>query len=196
MINYNTYLYFDEDEAIYVGKGKKKRILVHLNRKDMHPFVQRLQKMKREGREPTVRVLPNLTEQRALMTEQLLIAVFGRKDLGTGTLLNLTPGGELPPPVLSGDRNPMRNPETVKRNLEARIKNGTLKRPSAEYSEQASERMKAYYAKGFNSRGGFGKRELTLEYREKMKAAANKRWSQYRLNMAGHNAKNAVTGAR
>lgn len=110
MENCYTYTFWDGDKPIYVGKGTGNRAFDHLKRTDFHPFVHKLRKMKREGREPTVRAITGLTEQRAFMAEKLLIGVFGRRDLGTGTLLNLTPGGESPP-KLFGDKNPMKRPE-------------------------------------------------------------------------------------
>lgn len=82
-------------EYIYVGKGQKQRHLDHLNRTDKHPFVQRLQKMKRSGVEPVIEFLcMDVNEELAFLVEEEAILKFGRKDLKTGTLLNLTAGGE------------------------------------------------------------------------------------------------------
>lgn len=54
MSEFYTYLYIDpsRNEPIYVGMGQKKRVWYHPKRKDIHPFVQRLQKMAREGVQP------------------------------------------------------------------------------------------------------------------------------------------------
>jgi hypothetical protein len=96
---YYCYLYFDPttDQAIYIGKGHANRAFEHLKRKDKHYFVRKIQKLVREGHEPVIKAKTGLTEEQAFMYEKLLIAVFGRHDLGTGTLLNLTNGGENPP---------------------------------------------------------------------------------------------------
>lgn len=97
MTKYYTYLYTDpsRDEPIYVGKGKKDRALVHLKRKGMHPLIQRLAKMKRNGVDPIISLIhEGCTEKQALAFEIFWIAAYGRKDLKKGPLLNLTDGGE------------------------------------------------------------------------------------------------------
>lgn len=96
-MNYYTYIYRDPargNEPFYVGKGKGKRAFFHLTRKDMHPLTQRLAKMARNGVKPDIEIIPALDENHALFMEECLINVVGRKDLGEGTLLNLTDGGE------------------------------------------------------------------------------------------------------
>ena len=82
-MEYYTYAYLREDGTpYYIGKGKgfrlyvKKRI-VPLPSKDRIIYLKR-----------------NLTEQEAIKHEIYMISVYGRKDLGTGILRNLTDGGE------------------------------------------------------------------------------------------------------
>jgi hypothetical protein len=97
MPEFYVYVYRDpsrSNEAIYVGKGRGRRAYDHLARKDKHPFTQRLQLMKRNSIEPDIEILCCNNEGVAFAAEALSIKVFGRKDLGTGTLLNLTDGGE------------------------------------------------------------------------------------------------------
>jgi hypothetical protein len=77
-----TYAYLREDRTpYYVGKGKGKRYLKE------HccpvPSEDRILFLK-----------TGLTEQEAHRHEIYMIAVFGRKDIGTGILRNLTDGGE------------------------------------------------------------------------------------------------------
>ena len=79
-----TYLYLREDGApYYVGKGAGRRAFI---------------KHRHNGMEcpPKERVLvyPAESEAEALETETVLIWYYGRKDLGTGCLRNLTNGGE------------------------------------------------------------------------------------------------------
>ena len=80
-----TYAYLREDRTpYYIGKGEKNRIY---------------KKKKKEIQPPkdTSRIIflkQNLTEEEAFKHEKYMIAVFGRKDLGTGILRNLTDGGE------------------------------------------------------------------------------------------------------
>lgn len=55
-------------------------------------------------------LMDNLTWEQACEKEIEFISIYGRKDLGQGTLVNLTNGGENPP-VLIGINNPMKRIE-------------------------------------------------------------------------------------
>ena len=84
MNNYYTYAYLREDGTpYYIGKGKGKRInnplhnSIHLPPRERRLFLKQ-----------------NLTEEEAFKHEIYMISVFGRKDLGTGILRNMTNGGQ------------------------------------------------------------------------------------------------------
>jgi hypothetical protein len=84
MREYYTYAYLREDGTpYYIGKGKGRRIhlkagrAIHLPPKERRIFLKK-----------------NLTEQEAFKHEVYMIAVFGRRDQGTGILWNFTDGGE------------------------------------------------------------------------------------------------------
>ena len=98
-MDYYVYLYLDpsrNNEPLYIGKGRKRRHLFHLTHKNNHhPFYNRLSYLKNIGVQPTIVFLcKGIDEETALMYEMKFIKQFGRKDLGLGTLLNLTDGGE------------------------------------------------------------------------------------------------------
>jgi hypothetical protein len=84
-MEYYTYAYLREDGTpYYIGKGEKDRIY---------------KKGKGEIRPPkdksrVIFLKQNLTEEESFKHEVYMIAVFGRKDLGTGILRNRTNGGE------------------------------------------------------------------------------------------------------
>ena len=84
MKNYYVYQYLrDDGTPYYIGKGKGNRAYLNgrLTPKPLHEeLIQFIKK--------------NLTEEEAFILERELIAKFGRKDLGTGILRNLTDGGE------------------------------------------------------------------------------------------------------
>ena len=97
---YYTYAYLREDRTpYYIGKGKGNRA-----------YRRRKTDIKPPKDKSRILILKqNLTEQEAFKQEIYMIAVFGRKDLGTGILRNRTNGG-------AGLSNP--SPES----LEKRVK--------------------------------------------------------------------------
>ena len=91
MINtFYTYLWLREDGTpYYVGKGTGRRAYQSNGGRTYHPP------------RDTQRILiqEHLSEEDAFSVEKFLISLYGRLDLGTGILRNLTDGGE-------GVRNP------------------------------------------------------------------------------------------
>lgn len=105
MDNKYIYRYTDpsRNEAIYIGQGTQgarhgstfRRAKSHLKRTDNHPLTHRLQKMAREGVQPIIDILiKGIDKELADLIEIEAIDKYGRKDLGKGTLLNLTNGGD------------------------------------------------------------------------------------------------------
>ena len=80
-----TYAYLREDRSpYYIGKGTGSRIYKITNRKVKPP----------KDKNKVIFLKKNLTEEEAFKHEIYMIAVFGRKDLGTGNLHNRTDGGD------------------------------------------------------------------------------------------------------
>jgi hypothetical protein len=88
MNEYYTYAYLREDGTpYYIGKGKGRRIFSdHMrgNRINLKP----------KDKSKIIFLKQNLTENEAIKHEIYMIAVFGRIDLRTGILHNMTNGGE------------------------------------------------------------------------------------------------------
>jgi hypothetical protein len=83
-MHYYTYAYLREDTTpYYIGKGKGSRI---------YRKTRRIKPPKDKSR--IIFLKQNLTEEEAFKHEIYMIAVFGRIDLGTGILHNMTNGGE------------------------------------------------------------------------------------------------------
>ena len=80
---YYTYAYLREDGTpYYIGRGKGSRVFDVTHRIKVPP------------KERVLFLKQNLTYEEATKHEIYMIAVLGRKDLGTGVLRNLTNGGE------------------------------------------------------------------------------------------------------
>jgi hypothetical protein len=77
----------------YVGKGKGNRDALH---KTHNPFFMRIVAKLRSLREEprVVRWQVGLSEDDAHRLERAYISLFGRRDIGTGVLANMTDGGE------------------------------------------------------------------------------------------------------
>jgi len=85
MNNYYTYAYLREDRTpYYIGKGKGNRAYKKYRTGTRPP----------RDKNRIIFLKQNLTEEEAFKHEVYMIAVFGRKDLGTGILHNRTDGGE------------------------------------------------------------------------------------------------------
>ena len=82
---YYTYAYLREDKTpYYVGKGKGRRVYLKHQKGISVP----------KDKTRIIFLKQNLTEEEAFKHEIYMIAVFGRKDLGTGILRNKTNGGD------------------------------------------------------------------------------------------------------
>lgn len=100
-------------------------------------------------------LLENLTWEQACEKEKEFIALYGRKDLGTGTLVNMTDGGE-------GNLNP---PESIRKKISAAHKG----KPSHRLNKPLTEAHKKNIS---NALKGVSK---SKEHVEKNKTAAKNR---------------------
>ena len=102
MDNFYTYAYLREDGTpYYVGKGKGLRAYGKRSKGVKPP----------KDKERILILKKRLSEQEAFRHEIYMIAVFGRKDLGTGILRNRTDGGEGPSGVIQSEEHRQKNRE-------------------------------------------------------------------------------------
>jgi hypothetical protein len=121
MNNYYTYAYLREDGTpYYIGKGKKYRAY------ESHRHIK-----VPKDKNKILFLKQNLTEDESFNHEKYMIAVLGRKDLGTGILRNLTDGGE-------GTSGCFPSEETRKKLSESRIgeKNHNYGKPRSEETKK------------------------------------------------------------
>ena len=84
-IRFYTYAYLRVDRTpYYIGKGKGNRAYKKEKGEIKPP----------KDKSRIIFLKQNLTEEEAFKHEKYIIAVFGRKDLGTGILHNKTDGGD------------------------------------------------------------------------------------------------------
>ncbi len=98
-----VYVYLDPRpgkglQPIYVGKGTVDldRASYHWERRCVNPFLQKvLDKIRAAGLVPQITIAAYMEdEEEAFAMERDLIAQYGRRDLRTGSLCNLTEGGQ------------------------------------------------------------------------------------------------------
>lgn len=156
---YYTYVWSCNDVPFYVGKGSGNRALSHLNTDSKLAGI--IQTASEQGREIRCQIFPAVSERAALDYEVELITKYGRLDIGTGFLLNKSPGGTTAPSkprsletrrrISEGHRGTKRSDETRRRISEAK------KNPSAETRAKLSKINKG--------------KKFTEEHRQKMSAA-------------------------
>ena len=118
MKNYYVYEYLREDGTpYYIGKGKGNRAYLNGRSIPKPPQFDRIHLIKE-----------NLTEEEAFALERNLIAKYGRKDLDTGILRNLTDGGE----GVSGRITKLES-------IEKRVAKNTGKKRTLEQKERMSQ---------------------------------------------------------
>jgi hypothetical protein len=162
-MEYYTYAYLREDGTpYYIGKGKDGRVFknhMRQNKIDLKP----------KDKSRIIFLKQNLTEEQAIKHEIYMIAVFGRKDLGTGILRNMTNGGdgisgychteETKKRISkSGEENPFygkkHSPETLEKMREA-----SKNRKRRPHSEETKRKMRESAQKYWNECG----RDITGE---------------------------------
>lgn len=175
-----TYIWRDPktNVLVYVGKGSSTRAWSHLrhNRPKPSRLQSMLKKRKLEGYDPVPELIEAPNDEHAIEMEMLLIAMIGREDLGTGTLFNLTDGGD--------------GAAGVKRSEATKAKHAAkIAARTAEESAAIGQKLSATLT-GHKKHEGFAEKQrnkvVSDETREKMRAAkeGKPKSAQHKANMA------------
>lgn len=84
-------------QVVYVGKGAARRAWVHWGKRVVKNtgFGKLLAQLRKLKLEPVIEIVKEFEDEaEAFVEEMRLISLYGRRDLKTGTLFNLTDGGE------------------------------------------------------------------------------------------------------
>jgi len=144
MNDYYVYAYLREDGTpYYIGKGKDNRAYQKRN-------------FKPPSKDRIIIILDNLTEEQAFANEIDYIKWYGRKDNNTGSLRNLTDGGEGASGMILSEETKKRisiaktNPsdETRKRLRESHLGH----KPSEETNKKRSESIRKFYEDNLEAR--------------------------------------------
>ena len=92
--NYGEYSF--DYEPFYVGKGKKSRYLRHLKTSEWNPLKNnKINKIKNDGYDPIIiKISSNLSNEDAICLEIEVIKLIGKITTKTGSLTNISDGGE------------------------------------------------------------------------------------------------------
>ena len=133
---YYTYAYLREDGTpYYIGRGKGGRAFDATHRIKVPP------------KDRVLFLKQNLTYEEATEHEIYMIAVLGRKDLGTGILRNLTDGGEGRP-----GPKPKKEAEKISKSLTGKVMPGEVKQKISKtktgvpvHSEEEKEKRRLHW---------------------------------------------------
>ena len=166
---YYTYAYLREDGTpYYIGKGSGNRAYIKRGRRCPRP----------KDKSRIIFLKRGLTEEQAIKHEVYMIAVFGRKDKGTGILRNLTDGGE-------GIAGAKRGEDFCKRMSEVHSGKTISKAHKAALRKAHTGRKltKEHKRKVGDALRGKKKPPISMETRRKMSEAAKKRCARARENV-------------
>ena len=128
---YYVYQYLREDlTPYYIGKGKDKRAW------EPHKRSNGTDLLPNDNSKIQV-VAKTLSENEAHLLETKLIEQYGRKDLGTGILRNLTDGGE-------GASGRKRSIDSIKKQINTARNNGSYERTSESIIKGLTTKMDRY----------------------------------------------------
>lgn len=155
-----TYVYINPvtDTPFYVGKGQGRRAHREKN-KYVRGYIRNLNV---NGIFPDIVISNARSEATAFQLERDLIKLFGRKDLGLGSLLNFTDGGEGSAGVVG---------KTLTSTTRSRLSVALTGNKNAAGSKRSAETRAKISAAKKGSKGYWAGKKHSVEHRSKVSAA-------------------------
>ena len=159
-----TYAYLREDRTpYYIGKGKENRAYKTHQKGISVP----------KNKSRVIFLKENLTEEESFKHEIYMIAVLGRKDLGTGILRNRSDGGEGPSGAVKSEEYKKKKSESMRgennhkpRSEEAKRKMSEAKRGEKNHNYGKRGEESYWYGKSGKNHPAYG-RKNSKEFRER-----------------------------
>ena len=153
-----AYIYRDPRDGtpVYVGKGtytseRRNRALSHLCSKLTTKLPNFLRARAAEGFDVLPQIILCNTDEEAIEMETLLIAMIGRLDLGTGSLFNLTDGGDgTVGKVCTDEQRRVKSEAQRRRYSSVEARDITSKAQKARYARGSKTAAKACTVDGVN----------------------------------------------
>jgi hypothetical protein len=162
-MEFYSYLWLREDGTpYYAGKGKGRRAFQTQHR-TVHPPKDKTR----------ILVFPCGTEAEAFALEISLIDLYGRKDLGTGILRNMTDGGEGRAGAVASEET-RRKQSLAKRGRPSNWAGKTASLETRRKQSEAAKRRDPSTRKSWNT----GK-HLSEEHKQKQRAGLKKFWATH-----------------
>jgi len=183
---------------LYVGKGTRDRATAHMSPRGSENGLLRkeISDLRKVGMKPIVTKIQTSTEEFAFMLERGLIKLFGRKDLGKGTLCNFSDGGDGPVNLVRSEEAKRKTSETLKTFYKTHVRVQT--KESIDKIKASKKAKPTGTGKWINNgvvqtkckieelqdklNNGWAlgtlKKHITEEYRNKLKASAYKQWQR------------------
>ncbi len=172
-MNHYTYEYWIDGVCEYVGEGRKNRFFIHVLKANdgivQTQWINHLRSSIQKQRHIEIRIVFISPDPKAVEEKEIeLIAKYGRRDLGTGTLYNLTAGGGCQRGWVPTDEYRQRMSQLIKGKkrtdeTKRRLSEASLGR---KHTEATREKMRA---SSVNKNLGY---KHTPEARERMRQAA------------------------
>jgi hypothetical protein len=199
-----AYIYIDPITNIpfYAGKGSRDRATSHMapSANTNKALSAKLKKLKEFGLKPIISKIKVSAHETAFAIERFLVALFGKKFDKTGSLYNLSDGGDGPYNLIRSEEAKRKTSASLKKFYEThshlqtpeaieKIKATKKLRPSGTgkwmnngliQTKVKLEDVETKLAKGWSL--GTLRKHITEEYRAKIRAATYRQWVRQKEN--------------